>query len=268
MSTKRKLRRVSRVSTSKREPPVLIVRPHKQEGVTCEATSQFLSKAFRRGIADYMCLASTTPDIARNKGIEVFLHDKFHKKQTHLFFLDDDSTPMEDYVIERLMSLDKPVVAGVTPIMRKKEGIDFKKIHLLGQGIVRNEHIKNVLYWSPIVKNDKGELENIGVDELPGSLFVAHRTGGTGLMLRRDVLEKLKPPYQKFEFDEKQINLLRSEDVYFSDKLREAGFDIWIDPKSICHHFHTLDILDMFQIAIEARQMGYDEAMKDYKILK
>lgn len=264
----RKLRRTSPGLGKRAEPPVLIIRPHKQEGQTCEATSQFLSKAFKRGIADYMCLASTTPDIARNKGIEAFLHGRLHRNKTHLFFLDDDSTPWDDFVIERLLSLNKPVVAGVTPIMRKKEGIDFTKIRLLGQDIIQNNVIKNILYWSPIVKNDEGKLENIGVDEMPGAPFIAHRTGGTGLLLKREVLEKLEPPYQKFEFDEKQINLLRSEDIYFSDKIRKAGFDIWIDPQSVCHHFHTLDILDTFEIAIQAKQMGYDEAEKDYKILK
>lgn len=165
------------------------------------------------------------------------------------------------------MSFNKQVVAGVTPIMRKKEGIDFTKTRLLERGILQNEVIKNILYWTPILKTG-GKLDNIGIDEMPNSPFIAHRTGGTCLLLRRDVLEKLKPPYQKFEFDEKRINLLRSEDFYFSDQIREAGFDIWIDPGSRCHHFHTLDILDMFEIAIQAKELGYKEAENDYKILK
>lgn len=246
MSTKRKLSRQSRRTVHKKEPPVLIVRPHKQEGFTCEATSQFLSKAFARGIADYVCYEARTPDIARNVGILAFLQRPLHASKTHLFFLDDDSTPVNDFVIERLLGIDKPVVAGVTPIKRKREDtVDC--------------------YWSPIVKNEDGDLENIGIDEMPASLFKAHRTGGTCLLLRRDVLEKLEPPYQKFEFNEHQTKLVRSEDIFFSDKLIEAGFDIWIDPSSVCHHFHVEDILDIFAIATQAKKMGYEEAKRDYK---
>jgi hypothetical protein len=256
MSVARKFRRQHLSSTPiGKEPPVLIVRPHKQEGFTCEATSQFLSKAFKRGIADYKCMEARTPDVARNLAILEFLSNPIHAKKTHLFFLDDDSTPWNDFVIERLLSLDKPVIAGVTPIFRKKDAIDFKKIRMLMLGVVQNEPAQMDLYWSPILMK-AGHLEHIGIDELPKTPFVAHRTGGTCLLIRRDVLEKLKPPYQKFEFDEQQIKLLRSEDIYFADQIREAGFPIWIDPESICHHFHVLDILDMFAIAIQAKEMG------------
>jgi GT2 family glycosyltransferase len=239
----RKLSRTNRRTVHRKEPPVLIVRPHKQEGFTCESTSQFLAKAFARGVADYVCYEARTPDIARNVGILAFLHRPLHARKTHLFLLDDDSTPVNDFVIERLMGLNKPVVAGVTPIIRKsEETFDC--------------------YWSPIIKNESGKLENIGIDEMPKKQFKAHRTGGTCLLLRRDALQKLEPPYQKFEFNEHQTKLLRSEDIYFSDKLREAGFDIWIDPESICHHFHTQDILDIFAVAIQAKKMGHEEAKK------
>jgi len=267
-SVLKKLRKSSAVLGNRGDMPVLVVRPHKQEGKTFESTSQFLAKALKRGIADYLSLSSSSPELARNKAIEDFMHSRFHKKKTHIFFLDDDSTPCDDFVIETLLRLNKPVVAGVTPIMRKKEGINFNSLKLRRLGIVQNEDIKNILYYSPIIMNEDGKLENIGIDELPETPFIAHRTGGTYLLIRREVLEKIKPPYQKFEFDEKQINLLRSEDIYFSDKIRQAGYDIWIDPKCVCHHFHTQDILDTFGIAMEAWQQGYDEARKEFKIVK
>jgi hypothetical protein len=261
------LRRLRRTQTPGREPPVLIVRPHKQEGFTCESTSQFLSKAFKRGIADYVCYESRTPDMARNTGINEFLHNPMHRKKTHLFFLDDDSTPWNDFVIERLLGLDKPVVAGVTPIFRKRQAIDFKKIRMIRMGIIQNEPIIMDLHWSAIIKNEEGKLENIGIDELPGTLFKAYRTGGTSILVSREVLEKLKSPYQKFEFDESNTKLLRSEDFYFSDKIREAGFDIWIDPTSVCHHFHVLDILDLFSAIIQAKQKGFEEAKSKHKVV-
>lgn len=247
MNIARKFRHQQLVNSgyTAKEPPVLIVRPHKQESFTCEATSQFLSKAFARRIADYKCMESRTPDVARNVGITDFLTLGLHAKKTHLFLLDDDSTPCNDFVIERLLSLNKPIVAAVTPIMRKSI-------------------TQLILYWSPILMID-GKMEHIGYDELPKRPFIAHRTGGTGLLIRRDVLVKLKPPYQKFEFDEQNINLLRSEDFYFTDQIRQAGFDIWIDPESVCHHWHVLDILDMFAVAIQSYEQGYEQARKELK---
>ena len=138
---------------------------------------------------------------------------------------------------------------------------------MLEAGILQDEHLRDDCHWSAIIKNESGKLENIGIDEMPNSPFVAHRTGGTCLLIRREVLQKLKQPYQKFEYDEQQLKLLRSEDIYFSDNIRNAGFNIWIDPQSVCHHFHVLDILDIFAIAIQAKEAGYEEAKADYKVV-
>jgi hypothetical protein len=251
MSKLRKLHRRRSAHLAK-DPPILIVRPHKAEGDTCEATSQFCAKAFKRNIADYLCLASATPDVARNKAITAFLRDPLHARKTHIFFLDDDSTPYNDFVLERLLQLNKPVIAGVTPIVRKRDAIDFAKLQA---GIVRNEQLFLDCMWSAIIKEGAG-MDNIGIDELPSKPFIAHRTGGTCLLIRRQVLEKLKPPYQMFEFGPEHINVTRSEDIYFSDQIREAGYDIWIDPESVCHHFHRWDLLDVFSIAMQAKQMG------------
>ena len=249
-STLKKLRRTASPGLSKRAvPPVLIVRPHRDDNQTQQQTSAYITRAIVRGIAECQPMPSKVPELARNYAINDFL--KNHTKKTHIFFQDDDSTPVDIYTIERLLRHNKPVVCGITPIWRYGKGLeDFD------------------LLWSAVIKRPDGKLDNIGVDELPEKPFKAYRVGGTCMLIARHVLEKLEPPYRKVDYNDSWTDVKLSEDMYFSDKIREAGFDIWCDPLIACHHFHNLDILDVFQIAIEAKRMGYEQAEKDYKILK
>jgi hypothetical protein len=233
----RKLRRVN-LTNLKREAPVLVIKPHNRNNQTNELTSQFLAKALSRGIIEYINYASMTPEVARNKGIKEFLNNPRFKKKTHLFFLDDDSPPVNEFMIERLFAFDKPVIAGVYPMW-----------------LVKND--KNVLCWSPVTKKEDGKLDNIGVDEMPKSPFKAYRAGGSSLLIKREVLEKLKPPYQKFTYDDECIDLKLGEDMYFCDKIHEAGYEIWIDPMSVSHHFHeNIDILEVFNMLMQAAEKG------------
>ncbi len=242
MSVTRKFKRKPLQVNVRQTPPVLIIKPHNTEGRTCEKTSTFIAQAVVRGIADCKSYATKAPELARNSGIMDFLRN--HPKKTHIYFQDDDSPPKNPYAIEHLLSLNKPVVCGVTPI--KREEGDKKHFQLL---------------WSPIV-TAKGhteaepKLDNIGIDEMPHRPFVCYRTGGTALLVRRDVLEKLKPPYQKTTYNDMVTDVKLSEDIYFCDKIRAAGFEIWADPGTVCHHYHTEDILDYLAVFEQGKQMG------------
>lgn len=258
------LRKLRRTQISKREPPVLIVRPHKMEGQSCQATSLFIMKNHLSGIAISTHMESKTPEVARNKAILGFLHDMKYRHCSHIFFLDDDSTPYAEDAILRLLNHRKPFVAGLTPIMRYREGLIYHK-SLINAGIMQHEKTEIDCHWNAVIEKD-GRLENIGIDEKPEGLFKAYRIGGTGILVRRDVLEKLKPPYQITTYNERYTDVKLSEDMYFSDKVREAGFDLWVDPAIECHHFHNLDILDMFKALVQAKKMGYEQAKKDFKV--
>jgi hypothetical protein len=210
-------------------PPVLIVRPHRDDNRTQQQTSAYITRAIVRGIAECQPFPSKAPELARNYAIADFLEN--HPRKTHIFFQDDDSTPKDIYTIEKLLRHNKPVICGVTPIWR------------YGKSLINFQ-----LLWSPVIRKDDGKLDNIGVDELPKKPFKAYRTGGTCMLIARRVLEKLEPPYQKTTFNDTVTDVTLSEDMYFSDKIRNAGFEIWIDPQVICSHFHVLDILDVFSV--------------------
>jgi hypothetical protein len=218
------------------------------------------------GIADSTQIESKEPEFARNQAIHKFLHNMDFRHFTHIFFLDDDSTPVLDDAIVRLHRHNKPFVAGVTPILRYREGIDFSKVELIKRGIFLNEKKAMDLHWNAIIKKD-GQMQNIGIDELPRGLFRAHRIGGTGLLVRRDVLEKLKSPYQKTTYNEKNTGVTLSEDIYFSEKVREAGFDLWVDPAIECEHWHIRSIREIFMIAMQAKKEGYEQAKAEFKVV-
>lgn len=228
--TKPKLTRNQKLNGNR----VLLVKPHNKQCQVDQRVETFIMRAFQRGILEPAPVASHVPEAARNKMIDKFLRDPSLKKKTHIFFLDADTHPVSDFAIERLLSHNKPVVCGVTPIVRYKTDA------------VGDEEITNCM-WSVVGQKDEKPF-NYGIDELPNKLFKAWRTGGTTMLIRRDVLEKLKKPYQKHEYTEDYTDTVLSEDMYFSDKIREAGFDIWVDPEVICHHYHYMDLLAVFGI--------------------
>ena len=186
----------------------------------------FIKKAMSRHIADYMPIPSKVPELARNRAIMEFLKKSEYSGYKYLFFLDDDSVPFNEYAIDKLVSLDKPVVAGVTPIVRI-EGNDIQCM------------------WSAQVEKD-GEYENIGIDELSQKPFKASRIGGTCILIKREVLQKLPTPYQKTTFNPDCTDVELSEDIYFAESIKKAGYDLWVDPNVRCHHYHNMDMLDLF----------------------
>jgi hypothetical protein len=254
MSNLRRLKRVNKVP--KKRPSILIVRPHKIEGQTCQDTSLFILHNHMAGIADSIHLASKAPELARNKAIHVFLHGMKFQHCTHIFFLDDDSPPVPVDAIMRLYRHDKPFIAAMTPIVRYRESYD--------PGSKKNTKSAIDCHWNAVIKKD-GVLHNIGIDEKPKELFKAHRVGGTGLLIRREVFEKIKPPYQKTIYNASYTDVKISEDMYFTDKIREAGYDLWVDPNVECDHFHIVSLRDVFAIAIQAKKMGYEQAKRELR---
>lgn len=226
------------LSTSK--PPVLLVKPHNIQFQTDERVSIFINRATSRGVAQYYAIAAKLPEFARNTAINDFLNKSELQSCSHIMFLDADTEPVDERAIERLLMLDKDVVCGVTPV---KIGTDTT--FQIG--------------WNVQKRNDEGKHENYDIDELPKKLFKVDRVGGTTVMIKRHVLERLAKdgePFQKSVFNDDMTNVKLSEDYDFSEKLTKAGFTIWCDPTVICRHYHIVDILDIMEVYRQAYQMG------------
>jgi hypothetical protein len=186
--------------------------------------SNFLSGAAARRIGLPKTMDSRNPENARNAMIQEFLHNPDFAHHTHILFVDADTAPIDPYAIEKLLSADKPVISGITPIA-------YKPKTQMG------------MFWNVRVE---GKDRNIWISEVPEKeLFKAEYVGASFLLIRRDVLEKLSKPYMKTEYDFEQIQFVKGEDYYLCEKIRNAGFDIWIDPEVQCHHWHSMDMLEM-----------------------
>lgn len=79
---------------------------------------------------------------------------------------------------------------------------------------------------------------------------------GTGAMLiRREVLEAIEPPWFEVAFDERGVNV--SEDVTFCEKARKAGYKVWLDATQSLGHLTGVSIsLDERGIVFD---LGSDE---------
>ncbi len=131
---------------------------------------------------------------------------------THLYFMDSDVVPPEG-ALQKLLTYDLPIVAGIYPMMA------------------------NELVWS--FKTD-GWWKSIK-DPLGDKLIKATAIGGSTLLIKREVIEKLKNPCFKITYEavnDKGRCYDEGEDEYFSRIAIEAGYDIMVDPTIVCDHFN------------------------------
>ncbi len=70
----------------------------------------------------------------------------------------------------------------------------------------------------------------------PNPLVEVDATGTTCLFIHREVLEKMKPPYFMFDYDENGAICL-GEDYKFCQQAKELGYGIWIDKRFVTNHF-------------------------------
>ncbi len=170
-------------------------------------------------------------DHARNEAVRTFLKPEFVPPHiTHLFFVDDDTVPPWN-AVEKLLALSKEkdagIVTGITPIMRTIDG----KLTQVYNAFLSTETVENALgeKVNQLTSIDPDKTEPVQIE----------RCGGSCLMVRRDVFEKVKAPWFKFEWTPDYTSHL-GEDFYFCDKARAAGLEIWCDPTVVCKHFKLL----------------------------
>jgi hypothetical protein len=192
--------------------------------------SIFLSECCLRRIGLPYMMPSMLAEYARNNIIRDFLENEQFEGMTHLLFMDHDTAPVDSLMLDKLLAHDKDVVAGVTPILLSNTNPPAFQWNVQGQ-----------------------DRKNMELNTLSGELFKAEKVGGTSILLKRHVLEKLVRPYQKSIMDENHENFKTGEDYYFCEQIRQAGFDIWIDPTQMCSHFHTVDLLEMVEMIAQIK---------------
>lgn len=146
-------------------------------------------------------------DNARNEIVREFLKSDC----THLFFVDADTIPPSD-AIEKLLALDVPIASGITPIIKPtKDGEPYRT-------------------WNCVDMNDKHIEPNTGVQKVKGC-------GGSCLLIRRDVLEKIPDPWFRFLYqDDNGKQAMISEDIFFTVNALGRGFQAYADTSVIARH--------------------------------
>lgn len=155
---------------------------------------------------------------------------------THIFFIDKDVVPPVD-AIERLLAHDKDVVVGCTPIFKDQP------------------------VWSVMEYDPDETIDNIfnpvKYNELPKKLFRAHHFGGTTCLIKRHVFEKMEYPWYQDVFAPGAI--LLGQDLFFTAKAKQFGFELWCDPDVKCGHLRKSEMKTVFDKCAEkilAREMN------------
>ncbi len=165
-------------------------------------------------ISFYPTTCVSPVDRAREEVVDVFLKTKC----THLFWIDADTVPKPDALL-KLLAHDADIVSGLTPIIiydedrKDSDSNGFKK------------------KWNCVGLDEKHLTPNTGVQKIFGA-------GGSCLMVKREVYEKLDRPCYKFIYEDdngKEANV--SEDIYFTLMARSKGFEPICDTSVIAAHY-------------------------------
>jgi len=145
----------------------------------------------------YLDLVHSTKGIqhARNLAIKRFLQTNC----THIYTVDSDCIP-QDGVIPKLLAYDLPFISTPAP------------------QIINGE--------AGLMMLDKVEGGYKQHRPLTG-LQKCDAVGGTGLFLKREVLDAITPPWFEFHYDTNGL-LSGGEDFAFCEKTIKAGYEIWV----------------------------------------
>jgi hypothetical protein len=227
-------------------------------------------------------------DFARN-----ILADEFLKTQCdYMAMLDADVSPNPNFL--SLVNHDKDIVAANThcwinnelipSIWQKapceqcvnlKKWLEEDKIHDPREYYAD----KGILYrWEPIRQqflrfaNKSGILGGMncrcngtGLDPWvykmfqkpfePGKLVHCDSVGSASVIVRRNVVEAMKPPHFMFLYRPSR-DILLTEDHYFCWVASLLGYEVWADLDMLCSHFKTIDLAGVNARMIKAFHAG------------
>ena len=124
---------------------------------------------------------------------------------THLFFIDDDMT-FEADILDRLMAHKKEVVG----------------VNLYSRALP----LRSTIIFLP----ESYDLDGDNYEpNIPDHIFEVEGVTGGCLLIDLKVFDKIAKPWFGFEVNEFGITTL-GEDIWFTRRCREAGYQVWCDP--------------------------------------
>lgn len=170
--------------------------------------------------------STISPEMGRNTLIEDHIHNNV-QEWTHVYFVDTDVVPQRD-CLANLLALDADVATGIYPLFLLKEGFNWSVTDMDRNTLPMNE-------------------------PLPTEPFETASAGAGCLLVRREVMEDIGWPWFKMTYQLKWENdgnaIKNMEDMYFFDKVLDAGYKIIADPREICKHYNSIDLLSAYEQA-------------------
>lgn len=186
-------------------------------------------------------------DMARNQIVATFLASDC----THLLMVDSDAV-LHPQTLMRLLSWDVPVVSALAfmrrgpclPTAYRGQSPDDPDAYqtLLDEVQVYASQHKALVTSKPVVLDPRPEDALLEVD----------RTGCHCVLVRRDVLARIPPPW--FVAD-KAINA--REDFYFYGQVQKAGYPVYVDLSCQASHLYGDRLLGFLDFAVWDRVSTY-----------
>jgi hypothetical protein len=175
-------------------------------------------------------------DRCRNRLLSRFLESG---EWTHLLFIDTDVVVSPE-TIDRLLALNAPFACAPVPILHRRSGPRD-----VNHGVTVGTNI--MIFDDPTLRGtavapDAADCgyRYLDPDDMPEQPFKCDATGLGLAMIERRVIERIETPW--CEFARLEGNEHIGEDINFARKVRQAGFDIVVDPELSCDHFKHIDL--------------------------
>lgn len=219
--------RPATLETAPEPTPQLMIGTPTTRAFEVETVSSLITTRFF-----YWCPVTGHPaDIGRNMVVDAFL--RHEAKPKFLIFADSDAVWSKE-AAERLVSRDLPLVCATffrraippTPTCGLMTSRTLSEDRMLYDfGITIRKILERMEYEKS--KNPDllaNEINNeIVFEQTPDDLFKIDGCGMHFTCIRRDVFEKVDPPWFK------NFGVGGGEDFYFTEKVRKAGIDMYLD---------------------------------------
>lgn len=152
---------------------------------------------------------------------------------THVLLIDADTIPPSGFV-DRLLAVNRPIVSGVTYILKTSKPNVGDGRPMLRPAIWRKQQYRadgSSSYFQLPEVPEEGVLEEPGL-----------AAGCFCMLIQADVFAALRVPYFKTEYQEETQEKTRGEDIYFCAKAEEAGFPTTVACDVVCDHVKTISL--------------------------
>lgn len=183
------------------------------------------TKDYEKGVLNYYFTYKVSPvERARNQCVDYFINAKGKGDLgfTHLFFIDADTIPPAN-ALRDLIALDKPIATGLTPMLQYDE-----------------PNKRWATMYNCFVRDTKDGKPITRTPELDGKPHKIDRCGSSCVLIKREVIMKMKKPLYKFILTDDGLEHLKSEDIGFCDDAVANGFEVWCDTNVVASHHKSV----------------------------